>query len=719
MFTNDENVSKTFVNFRLITFIVLSLILGISVSYFMLMGKTFYAVFFAVLFVTALLLYFAINFSKNVLKIKVTFSTIFIFAFIVGFILFNLQVTNYSDAGLGYKTQNVTATVNYVEEISNGQKLDLTDVAISGIGKLEYNMELRVYGEGEYRLGDRINFTARLSDKEIIYDGRFKPNDVVDKIKYSAFVYDKDVILIENKATMFQKVNTFIKNTLKSGMSEESFPIAYALLTGGSETIDEEVITTFRNTGVAHIFAVSGLHIGFLATALSILFKKLRINGFVKTVVISLILFFYSGVCGFSASSIRACIMCTVMILTSVTGHKYDGLTSVSLAGVIILVFSPVQLFCVGFQLSFAVVTGILTLTPSITKLLRFLPYKLSSSLATVLSAQISGVPILLYAFHKFSSVSIIVNLLFIPVVGVLFVGLLVLLVLGAMFSITKITLFLPDVAFKTLTFLIKFFDKEFFLIGGFTLGIFALAYLLFFLVWCGFFNLKRITATILCIILGLTCVVGVTVKSLIPDGERVYVSGSDNFCFSVFANDDEGVLIVSKITQNSSLSRLCRIITLGEVENIDTIIFTKQQNVTDFSQVAVRLLTTTNANAIYYFGEENDLAKTVINSAYPKVVVKSYNDNTPIITLRVNFTSELDGKCIWFVANGKSVGVFSEFDNKNPNYHGLNKKFDLVVLTNYLENLEALYSSSLVVSYAYNSEYVNAENYGNIKYYL
>ncbi|MBR1983934.1 MAG: ComEC/Rec2 family competence protein, partial [Clostridia bacterium] len=415
MFTNDENVRKTFVNFRLITFIVLSLILGISVSYFMLMGKTFYAVFFAVLFVTALLLYFAINFSRSVLKIKVIFSSIFIFAFILGAFLFDVRVSNFNKANLGFKTQNVTATVKYAEDIINGQKLDLSDVALTGIGKLDYNVELRVYGDVQYKLGDRINFTARLDDKEIIYDDRFMSNDIVDKIKYSAFAYSEDVVVIENTANLFQKINTGIKNVLKSGMSEDSFSIAYALLTGGSETIGDEVITIFRNTGVAHIFAVSGLHIGFLAVALTMLFSKVKINAYLKTLIISFILFLYSGVCGFSASSLRACIMSTVMLLTNITGYKYDGLTSVSMAGLIILILSPVQLFCVGFQLSFMVVIGILVFTPAINKLLKFLPYKLASSLATVLSAQISGIPILLYAFNKFSAISIIVNLLFIP----------------------------------------------------------------------------------------------------------------------------------------------------------------------------------------------------------------------------------------------------------------------------------------------------------------
>ncbi len=719
MFTNEENANKTFINFRFVTFICVSLILGIFVSYFILIEKSFYAVFFAVCFFVSIVLYLTLNITKTKLKIRAVFSIIFTVCFTVGALLFDVNVNNFDKAGLGYKTQNVTATVKYTENIINGQKLDLNNVAVKGIGRLDYGIELRVYGETEYQLGDRINFTARLEDKEIIYDGRFMANDIVDGIKYSAFVYDTDVTVIESSPNVFQKVNIFIKNTLKSGMSESSFPIAYALLTGGSETIDDEVITTFRNTGVAHIFAVSGLHIGFLATALGLLFSKIKINGYLKTFIFSLVLFFYSGVCGFSASSIRACIMCTVMLLTNVTGHKYDGLTSVSLAGFIILISSSVQLFCVGFQLSFVVVTGILLFTPAMTRLLKFLPKKLASSLATVLSAQLSGIPILLYAFNKFSSISIIVNLLFIPVVGVLFVGLLILLVVGALFSIPKITLFLPDLAIKILTVLIRFFDKEFFLVGGFTLGIFAVSYYLFMLVSCGFFNFKKLTCTLLCVILGLTCVVGVTAKSLTKDGERVYISGSESFCFTLVANGIDGVLIVSKVTQDFSTSRLNRILNSGEIANVNTIIVTDQLEINDFSQVIVRLLIACRSNSLYYFGEENLDFESIINSSYPKVALNNYKDNATIKENGFEFSSNLDGKCINFTVNDKNVGVFSEFEDKNANYHGLNLAFSLMVLTNYVENLDGLYASDKTVCYSYNREYVNAETRGNIKYYL
>ena len=196
MFTNEENTSKKFINFRLITFILLSVVTGILVSYFMLTEKPFYAIFMGILFFVSLVLYLIVNLDKKRLKTKLIFILVFVISFSLGGVLFNGQVNDYSRANLNFKTQDVTATVDYVEETTTGVKLHLSKVAVKGVGKLDYGIELRVYGYQEYKLGDRINFIAKLSDKEIIYDGRFASNNIANEIKYSAFVDSSDVVVI-------------------------------------------------------------------------------------------------------------------------------------------------------------------------------------------------------------------------------------------------------------------------------------------------------------------------------------------------------------------------------------------------------------------------------------------------------------------------------------------------------------------------------------------
>ncbi len=719
MFTNDENDKKIFVNFRLILFIALSLAVGIAFSYFLLIEKIVLAVGFCVVFVVLCVWYFAFNIKRSVIVLKLIFCAVFAIFFLIGAISFNRQITDYNNAELGNGYYNVTATVSKTETIENGVVLQLKNVRLKGDKSTDYNVELRVYGEETYELGDEINFYAKLNDKELIYEDRFLSNDVVDKIKYTAVAYSENVRVIKSSPDMFQKVNIVIRNTLKSGMSQKSFTIAYALLTGASENMDDDVISVFRNTGVAHIFAVSGLHIGFLAFVLNFVFKKIPINAYLKAVIISFILFFYSGVCGFSASSVRACIMSVVTLLVTIGGLRYDGLTSVSIAGIIILLLSPSQLFCVGFQLSFTVVIGILSVSPALTRLFRFLPDKLASSLATVISAQLFGIPILLYAFSRFSVVSIIVNLLFIPVVGVVYVGLLLLTVIGAMFSIPTVTLFIPDLVIKVLTVLIEFFDEEFFIIGGFSLGAFATLYYVSVLIASGFFNIKRLTATLLSVALVVACGLGTVLKTVRKEEARVIVSGSDDFCFTVISEQDKGVLVISDISQTFSVSRLNRIKTSGQVKEMQAVVITNLPDVKDLPLVIVKILNVYSSPYVYYYGEKDATTESIVNHSFPSVGLCNYLDSQSIQTENFTLTARLNGYVITTDFYGKSIAVFSKLDKTDAEYHGLNAKFDLLIAVNYTDVLTAMYGSKETISYIYHNDYPNAESRGNLKYYL
>ena len=80
----------------------------------------------------------------------------------------------------------------------------------------------------------------------------------------------------------------------------------------------------------------------------------------------------------------------------TLVGLKYDGISAVFAAAFTILVFSPAQLFCVGFQLSFAVVLSIIILFVPLKKLLKFLPDKIAAPLAVSFSAEVGGIPVLL-----------------------------------------------------------------------------------------------------------------------------------------------------------------------------------------------------------------------------------------------------------------------------------------------------------------------------------
>ena len=699
--------------------LAVSLAMGIAVAYFMLMNNIILAILFLLGFTVFIVLYIISDLNRTVALKRLLFGLTFLGCFILGGLLFNHQVVSYEKADLGNHYHDITAGVQKVELTDAGLRLELYDISVSGIGKLGYKMELRVLGSSSVDIGDKVSFYAKLTDKYIIYEDRFLAGDVSDLIKYTSTVYAENLSILESNLTVFQKVNLFIRDSLKSGLRGQEFSVAYALLTGGSEQIPDDVISVFRDTGVAHIFAVSGLHIGFLAVVLNFLFRKIPINAYLKTVIISAILFFYSGVCGFSASSLRACIMSSIMLLSSIRGERYDGLTSVSIAGFIILLFSPVQLLCVGFQLSFVVVIGILIFSPTLTRLLKFLPRKLASSLSTVISAQISGIPILLYAFNQFSVISIVVNLLFIPVVGVIYIALITCTLIGGIFSVSNYILFLLEYALRLITWLIAFFDRELFIVGGFTFGVFALLYYGVIIVASGMLNFKRITSSVVCVVLATCCVLGVTLKSTKPESIRAYVSGSETFSFTLMSGNTENTLIVSDVEYIFSIGRLKRLKDKENIGDLDNVIILKSTNDVDLQVFTTKVRTVFPFDNLYYYGERDNEMEEVLKYSFPELLVRNYEDGDILDCEEFSYAVKLNGDCITYSANGKRVAVFSKFEADFISYYGLGENPEVIICHNYAENINALYQPDKLIVYRPVSEFVNAESRGNIKFYF
>ena len=132
------------------------------------------------------------------------------------------------------------------------------------------------------------------------------------------------------------------------------------------------------------------------------LLKKFRVPAVVRVPIIFVCLLFYSGVCGFSPSSVRALVMCTVVLATDAAGIGHDKLTNVSLAAIVVLTVNPVHLFSVGFQLSLAAAAGILVLGGELARLLREhtpVPRKIGSALSVSFSAQVATFPVLIDCF--------------------------------------------------------------------------------------------------------------------------------------------------------------------------------------------------------------------------------------------------------------------------------------------------------------------------------
>lgn len=135
-----------------------------------------------------------------------------------------------------------------------------------------------------------------------------------------------------------------------------------AILLGESKELTPADRVIYTNAGLAHILALSGMHIAIIGGFVFILLMPLRAFGFRNAVFLLtlLSLWCYAFLTGLSASVVRSVIMISVVYLASMTGRRANSLNSLFLAAIIILVFSPTSLFSLSFQLSFASVAAIL-----------------------------------------------------------------------------------------------------------------------------------------------------------------------------------------------------------------------------------------------------------------------------------------------------------------------------------------------------------------------
>ncbi len=274
----------------------------------------------------------------------------------------------------------------------------------------------------------------------------------------------KNFRVLGNAAGLFARIRVRLKTALERSASQDAYALSYAILTGETAEINGELLENFRYGGVAHIFAVSGLHVGALFAFAAAIFSKKRLAGLpsaAKWLIVAAIVLFYGAICGFSASVARAIVMCLAFYADKLSGFKRDSLESMGKAAVIVLLVSPVSLFEAGFLLSFSAVAGILCLTPTFSRLLsawlpdRAAPAKsklqkplksLISLISVSLGATAATVPVMCRCFGYASGASLILNVLVVPLVSAAFPILLALAALAALLPpLAAAILYLPS----------------------------------------------------------------------------------------------------------------------------------------------------------------------------------------------------------------------------------------------------------------------------------
>ncbi|MTI66626.1 MAG: DNA internalization-related competence protein ComEC/Rec2 [Firmicutes bacterium] len=342
--------------------------------------------------------------------------------------------------------------VNYNLNMSELYKFKDQEVLIQGIiknnlkgndtSKLVLNASKVIFNNKEYKINEKVLLIClnekgyKLGDEVVIkgYINVPKKNSNPGLFNYRLFLYTKKIFTImnvknynvkiieEGKLNYLEKiVYSFKKRTFKlfdNLLNQKFSSIIKAIILGDSSYLELSKLKEFRSLGIAHVLAVSGLHIGIIYGLFFFLFRILRIKNKINIIITLIILWFYGLIIGFPASVLRALVMFSILMLSKVIHSRYDALNGLFFSCLILLIYNPLWLFSIGFQLSFIATLSLILLNKPIKEKIPI--YK--NILPPILSVQIGLMPIMMFHFNEIFILSIFVNIIVIPIISLVVV---------------------------------------------------------------------------------------------------------------------------------------------------------------------------------------------------------------------------------------------------------------------------------------------------------
>lgn len=361
--------------------------------------------------------------------------------------------------------------------------LDAVRVECDGVSQVVGGRLLLSVGETtrDFKYGDYVRTGVRLKrPRSFSNPGAFdyERHLRLQGIRVRGFVDDpRKIVLIregqgEPWRQSLERFRTGIRDRIRSQAPFPEGTLIQAMTLGEQSEIPREIQDRFNRTGTSHIIAISGFNVGIIA-----LITFFVIRALLKTSEYLLLRFnlqklsalfafgpvvFYAFVAGLGMSTVRALLMTLALLVTILMGRLRDLPNTLALAAFAILAVSPAALFDISFQLSFAAVAAILLLMPGVTERLNAwkngakgraerLSRKLTANLALFFAvsaaATVGTLPFIVYYFNRVSNITLVANLLLVPILGFVVLPLSMLLILLAPISDTLSTVLIDITA--------------------------------------------------------------------------------------------------------------------------------------------------------------------------------------------------------------------------------------------------------------------------------
>lgn len=358
-------------------------------------------------------------------------------------------------------------------------------------GESAKGINLSIYKDDDLKLknGDIITFNSYVENVQQFTLGSFNLFYVRNNTPYKIEIKSSQITVKDGYQKLDEKIRNSIRNVLTNNMDEKVANLAFAMLTGDRNNLDDQIQKDFSGAGIFHILAVSGLHISILMGALSWILKKLKVNKYANLSIIFCILIFYCYICGFTPSVIRASVMAMTFLIAGLAGKEYDQLNAWSVAGILLLIINPLNGLDLGFLMSFGSVLTIFLLYKPIKKvLLKVFPKYFADAFALSISASLGIVPFTIMLNKSFNFLSVFVNIIVLPFFEIVYIILFAFIILSAI-PYVGVILKVPELGIKGIDCAVNFYANtslnvkveriDIFLSAIFFVGLYTLSYFL------------------------------------------------------------------------------------------------------------------------------------------------------------------------------------------------------------------------------------------------
>lgn len=406
-----------------------------------------------------ILLYFSLSFEPNLIVTVLIFFSALIPLFIlyrkcailcialtavlIGFTTSKIRTALIDTKILGKEryVTDITATVKDINDKGLYKQFLLYEIKNSRFKLDNIRISVRTEIEKDVKIGDQVRLSAKLFPLKIApaeYSYNFARVAYYQKISATGFATSKITLYKKAEVKKFQEyINSFrqyIYGNLQHNISKPHADIISALLIGKKDGIDQKTMDAIRNSGVAHLFAISGLHLSFVAGLFFLIFRSLfamsetltlkyhtkKMSAFFTILPTT----FYLLITGMQISAQRAYVMVILVLIATMIERKYRGLIAIAFAASIILIIEPESVLKPSFQMSFSAVLALISSYQiNANKLfnIKVIKYFVSIMISSVI-ASLATVPYTIYNFNYFSISGIITNLIAIPVVTLIII---------------------------------------------------------------------------------------------------------------------------------------------------------------------------------------------------------------------------------------------------------------------------------------------------------